>query len=77
MAKVDISCLGGPVNGRVADVDVDDDGLPPDVLPESWLWLTYGSELLDSDLDGCYELEPIAGSGPPWIYVWRSSEAAE
>jgi hypothetical protein len=76
MAKLDIPCVGGPVDGRVADVDVNDDGLPPDVLPESWLWPAYGSELLDADLDGRYELEPVAGFGPPWLYVWAPRGAA-
>ena len=76
VARVDISCVGGPVDGRVADVDVGDDGVPPDVLPESWLWSTYGSELLDADLHGRYELEPVAGTGPPWLYVWRSDGTA-
>lgn len=70
MDRVDVPLIGGPVHGRTAHVDVDDDGLPPEVLTESWLWLTYGSELLDADVTGMYELEPVAGIGPPWLYRW-------
>ena len=70
MATVDIPFVGGPLDGRDGEVEIDDDGLPPDPLPESWLWFTYGGELLDSDLNGRYALEPIAGAGPPWIYLW-------
>jgi hypothetical protein len=68
--RVDIPCVGGPLDGRDIDVEVDDDGLPPEQVPETWLWFTYGSEILDEDLGGRYEREPVAGSGPPWLYVW-------
>jgi hypothetical protein len=68
--KVEVPLVGGPVDGRSADVEVDEVGLPPDRLPEAWLWFTYGSELLDADLDGHYALEPVAGPGPPWMYTW-------
>jgi hypothetical protein len=68
--RVDIPLVGGPLDGRDIDVEVDDDGLPPEYLPEAWLWFAYGSELLDHDLAGRYELEPVAGSGPPWLYMW-------
>ena len=51
-------------------MEVDDDGVPPDRLAETVLWFAYGSELLRQDLAGRYELEPVAGSGPPWVYVW-------
>jgi hypothetical protein len=54
-------------------VEVDDDGFPPDRLPQTDLWFAYGSELLDRDLSGYYQLEPVAGFGPPWIYVWIGS----
>jgi hypothetical protein len=70
VASVDIPFVGGPVDGRLAGVDVDDDGLPPVSLTESWLWFAYGSELLDADVAGRYELEPVAGAGPPWVYLW-------
>jgi hypothetical protein len=70
MEVVDVPLSGGPLDGRDIDVEVDDDGLPPARLPETWLWFAYGSELLDGDLGGEYELEPVAGSGPPWLYVW-------
>ena len=66
--RVDVPLVGGPLDGREIDVEIDDDGLPPDQLAEAWLWFTYGSELLDKDLAGRYELEPVAGSGPPWLY---------
>jgi hypothetical protein len=68
--RTDIPLWGGPLDGRDIDVEVDDDGLPPDHLSETALWFAYGSELLDGDLNGRYQLEPVAGFGPPWIYVW-------
>ncbi|MFG1660679.1 hypothetical protein ACGFIY_29495 [Micromonospora chersina] len=68
--KVDVPCVGGPVNGRSLLVPVDEDGVPPDVLDQNWLWVEFGGELLDADMAGVYELEPLAGAGPPWIYVW-------
>jgi hypothetical protein len=67
----DIPLAGGPLDGRLIEVEVDDDGLPPDSIPETDLWFSYGSELLNSALDGRYELEPIGGLGPPWVYVWN------
>jgi hypothetical protein len=67
---VDTPLMGGPLDGRDIDVEVDEDGLPPDYLPEASLWLAYGSALIDDDLAGRYELEPVAGSGPPWLYTW-------
>jgi hypothetical protein len=70
VARVDIPLVGGPLDGRSLDVEVDDEGRPPEWIPETWLWLAYGSELLDKDLAGRYELEAVAGSGPPWLYVW-------
>jgi hypothetical protein len=39
----DVSFVGGPIDGRSADVDLNDDGLPQPNLPQSWLWETYGS----------------------------------
>ena len=71
--RVDIPLVGGPLDGREIDVEVDDDGLPAEHLPEAWLWFAYGSELLDKVLTGRYELEPVAGSGPPWLYMWVGS----
>jgi hypothetical protein len=68
--RVDIPLVGGPLDGRDIDVEVDDEGMPPEYLPETWLWFTYGSAIIDDDLAGRYELEPVAGSGPPWLYVW-------
>jgi hypothetical protein len=68
--RVDVPLLGGPLDGRDIDVEVDDDGLPPEHLTESSLWFAHGSELLDTDLAGRYVREPVAGSGPPWLYVW-------
>ncbi|GIF78611.1 hypothetical protein [Asanoa siamensis] len=58
------------MNGREAWVRLDDDGNPPVQLDQTWLWTEYGSELLDADVDGVYVLEPIAGTGPPWRYLW-------
>jgi hypothetical protein len=40
------------------------------VIDENWLWVEFGGELLDVDIDGVYELEPAAGAGPPWLYRW-------
>jgi hypothetical protein len=74
--KVDVPCVGGPVDGRNLFVPVDDDGVPPDVIDENWLWVTFGGELLDADMAGVYELEPIAGAGPPWRYVWAPGTAS-
>ena len=70
MANVDVPFFGGPLDGREIDVEVDDDGYPPAQLPETLLWFAYGSELLNVDLRGRYELEPVAGTGPPWLYAW-------
>jgi hypothetical protein len=41
----------------------------PSTFPRHDCGFAYGSELLDQDLAGRYELEPIAGSGPPWLYM--------
>lgn len=53
-------------------VSIDEDGSPPATIGRSWLWIEYGGELLDADVDGVYELEAIASDGPPWAYVWTS-----
>jgi hypothetical protein len=68
--KIEIPCLGGPVDGRSVFVPVDDEGVPPAAIDQGWLWTEYGGELLDADMAGVYELEPIAGRGPPWVYSW-------
>jgi hypothetical protein len=73
--KVDVPCVGGPVDGRSLLVPVDEDGVPPDVIDQNWLWVEFGGELLDADVVGFYELESIAGAGPPWIYVWAPGAA--
>ena len=70
MANVDVPLFGGPLDGREIDVEVDDDGYPPERLAETVLWFAYGSEIIDMDLSGRYELEPVAGAGPPWLYAW-------
>ncbi|MEU5726761.1 hypothetical protein ABZ783_33795 [Micromonospora sp. NPDC047738] len=72
-AKVDVPCVGGPVDGRCVLVPVDEEGLPPAQLDQTWLWIEYGGELLDADINGVYALESIAGGGPPWVYVWHSA----
>ncbi|MGI5214868.1 hypothetical protein [Plantactinospora sp. CA-290183] len=54
-------------------VPLDDDGLPPERLDETWLWHEYGSELINVDTAGVYELESVAGSGRPWLYLWAPS----
>lgn len=59
--------------GRSLLVPVDEDGVPPRTIDQSWLWIEYGSELLDEDVSGVYELEPMAGGGPPWAYVWTGA----
>lgn len=63
-------CVGGPIDGRSLTVPIDDDGLPPAAIDQTWLWVEYGGELLNADVDGVYELEPVAGRGPPWVYMW-------
>jgi hypothetical protein len=68
--RAEIPAVGGPVDGRSLSVLLDDDGFPPLTLDESWLWTTYGSELWDADTAGVYELEPVAGGGPPFVYRW-------
>ena len=68
--------FGGPLDGREIDVEVDDDGVPPPWLSESVLWFAFGSELLDTSLNGRYQLEPVAGLGPPWLYAWIETHAA-
>ena len=71
---VAIPCVDGPISGRDAWVRLDDDGNPPAELDQTWLWTKYGSELLDAD--GIYVLEPVAGAGPPWRYLWISNHSA-
>ncbi|MEU8301128.1 hypothetical protein AB0C04_28040 [Micromonospora sp. NPDC048909] len=68
--RVDVPAVGGPVDGRNLLVPVNEDGVPPEIIDQNWLWVEYGGELLDADVDGAYELEPVAGAGPPWVYVW-------
>jgi hypothetical protein len=68
--RVEVPAVGGPVDGRSLTVPLDDDGQPPDVLDQTWLWVEYGGELLDADMAGVYELESVAGGGPPWVYLW-------
>jgi hypothetical protein len=70
--KVEVPCVGGPADGRSLRVPLDDDGLPPTQIDQGWLWVEYGSELFDLDTNGQYELEPVAGHGPPWVYAWVS-----
>jgi hypothetical protein len=72
---VEIPCVDGPLSGRGAWVRLDDDDNPPDELDQTWLWTEYGSELLDADVDGIYALDPIAGTGPPWRYLWLSKRS--
>jgi hypothetical protein len=73
---VDVPLIGGPADGRDADVPIDDEGNPPAALDQGWLWTAFGSELLDADVDGVYELETVAGAGPPWLYRWRAASPA-
>jgi hypothetical protein len=61
--------------GRSLLVPVDEDGVPPDVIDQNWPWVEFGGELLDGDMAGVYELEPVARAGPPWIYVWAPGPA--
>ncbi|SIM46926.1 hypothetical protein [Micromonospora cremea] len=68
--RVDVPAVGGPVDGRNLLVSVDEDGVPPEIIDQNWLWVEYGGDLLDADVVGVYELEPVAGAGPPWVYVW-------
>ncbi|MFE9658151.1 hypothetical protein [Micromonospora sp. NPDC006431] len=43
------------------------------MIDQTWLWIEYGGELLDADANGVYGLESIAGTGPPWVYVWAAA----
>ncbi|SNT65879.1 hypothetical protein SAMN05421812_12825 [Asanoa hainanensis] len=71
MPKVDIPCVGGPLNGRLMEVDVDDDGYPPAIVSETDLFVAYGGELLDADTSGHYEIESVGPPGTrPWHYIW-------
>ncbi|MGS2617927.1 hypothetical protein ACVCAH_25890 [Micromonospora sp. LZ34] len=72
--RVDAPCVGGSVDGRNLLVPVDETGLPPETIDHNWLWVEYGEELLDADVDGVYELESVAGPGPPWVYVWAPNQ---
>jgi hypothetical protein len=57
--------LGGPGDEQSVAVDLDDEGLPPQVVAA--FVLADGA----SRLEGSYALEPQAGApGPPWVYVW-------
>ncbi|MGC5017103.1 hypothetical protein [Micromonospora sp. DT47] len=53
--KVDVPCVGGPVDGGSLLVPVDEVGVPPDVIDQNWLWVEFGGELLDADMAGVYE----------------------
>ncbi|SIM72164.1 hypothetical protein [Micromonospora cremea] len=75
-ARADIPAVWGPVDGRNLLVPVDDDGFPPEILDQNWLWVEYGGELLDTDVGGVYELVPLGGPGPPWVYVWTPAAEA-
>ncbi|SCG51778.1 hypothetical protein [Micromonospora inositola] len=44
--------------------------VPPNLIDQNWLWVEFGGELLDAAMADVYKLEPVAGTGPPWIYVW-------
>lgn len=70
---VGVPLIGGPVAGREADVPLDDEQWPPPTLDQTWLWTTFGSELIDADVGGVYELETVAGTGPPWLYRWHAA----
>jgi hypothetical protein len=63
VARVDIPLVGGPLDGRTLDVEVDDEGRPPEWIPQTRLWLANGSALLDKDLAGRYELNRSLGRG--------------
>jgi hypothetical protein len=71
VAKVDVPCVGGPLNGRLLEVDVDEEGFPPETVTETELFFAYGSELLDADTSGHYELESLGARWTaPFVYVW-------
>ena len=67
---VNVPAVGGPVDGRGLTVPVNDDGFPPDEFDQTWLWVEYGGELLNADVNGIYVRETVAGAGPPWVYRW-------
>jgi hypothetical protein len=57
--------LGGPGDEHPLTVDLDEDGLPPQVVGAFVLANTKPR------IEGTYALEPQAGApGPPWVYVW-------
>lgn len=71
--RVEIPAVFGPVDGRDLSVSVYVDGYPPLTSDRNWLWVEYGGELLDADVAGVYELELVAGFGPPWVCRWVMS----
>ncbi len=55
--------VGGPADGRIATVELDERGEPPGEL--------HPGEV-DVVGDGLYVREPVTGSGPPWAYQWQA-----
>jgi hypothetical protein len=65
VATADIPMLGGPGDEHSLTVDLEGEGLPPQVVAA--FVLANGSPRIE----GSYVLEPQAGAlGPPWVYVW-------
>ncbi|MFC6021586.1 hypothetical protein ACFP2T_36135 [Plantactinospora solaniradicis] len=61
---MEVPAVGGPVDSRSPTVPLDD-GQPPEVIDQNWLWVEYGGEVLDADMAGVYELESFAGGKSP------------
>ncbi|ROT31404.1 hypothetical protein [Micromonospora sp. HM5-17] len=66
-ATTEIPLVGGVADGDTVIVDLDVHGRPP---------LTH-HHLVDNELARAeiYELEAVAGEGPPWVYRWRGTAA--
>jgi hypothetical protein len=67
VATEDIPLVGGPGDGQTLTVEVDEYGMPPPHTTAFTLEDDGGPRV-----EGTYELEPVAGMGPPWLYVWTN-----
>jgi hypothetical protein len=63
----EVPLVGGAADGQVVTVELDVNGRPP--LTHHYL---SDGGLAQADI---YELEGVAGQGPPWRYRWRGRGA--